>query len=68
MQAKIPDGPLSKTVGICGLNERYSVADIALYAYTHVAHQGDYDLSPYVHIDRWLSDVSQQPRHITIDA
>ena len=47
---------------------RYSIADIALYAYTHVAHEGDFDLTPYPAIRSWLDRVSGQPGHVTIDA
>jgi len=39
----------------------FSVADIALYAYTHVADQGDYDLSPYPALRKWLESCRQQP-------
>jgi len=46
---------------------RYSVADIALYAYTHVAHEGGFGLSAYPAIRAWLERVAQQPRHIPID-
>ena len=35
----------------------YTIADIALYAYTHVAHQGGYDLSPYPAIKAWMARV-----------
>ncbi len=45
---------------------RYSIADIALYAYTHVAGEGGYDLAPYPAIRAWLQRVKQQPRHIPI--
>lgn len=45
---------------------RYSVADIALYAYTHVAHEGDLSLEPHPAIRRWIDRVSAQPRHIRI--
>ena len=45
----------------------YSVADIALYAYTHVADQGDFDLARYGAINAWLDRVRAQPGHITID-
>jgi glutathione S-transferase len=47
---------------------RYSVADISLYAYTHVADEGDFDLTPYPQIRAWLQQVAAQPGHITIDA
>jgi len=48
--------------------DRYGIADIALYAYTHVADEGGYDLAPYPAIRGWLERVAAQPRHITIDA
>ncbi len=44
----------------------YSIADIALYAYTHVADQGGYDLSRYPAVRAWLDRVSSQPRHIKL--
>jgi len=47
---------------------RYSIADISLYAYTHVAHEGDFDLTAYPAIRSWLDRVSGQPGHVTIDA
>jgi len=47
---------------------RYSVADISLYAYTHVAHEGEFDLDPYPAIRAWLERVAAQPGHVTIDA
>jgi glutathione S-transferase len=42
--------------------DRYTIADIALYAYTHVAHQGGYSLDPYPAVRRWLTRVEQQPQ------
>ena len=45
---------------------RYSIADIALYAYTHVADEGGFDLSRYPAIRAWLARVKSQPRHIPI--
>jgi glutathione S-transferase len=50
------------------VGEHYSVADISLYAYTHVAHEGDFDLEPYPQIRAWLQRVAAEPGHITIDA
>ena len=41
---------------------RYTVADIALYAYTHVADEAGLDLSPYPAIRAWLDRVRSQPR------
>jgi glutathione S-transferase len=45
---------------------RYSIADIALYAYTHVAEEGEFALGPYPAIRKWLGRVAAQPRHIPI--
>jgi glutathione S-transferase len=50
------------------VGERYTVADISLYAYTHVAPEGGFDLGPYPAIRAWLERVAGQPGHITIDA
>ena len=48
------------------VDDRYGLADIALYAYTHVAHEGEFDLSKYSSIDAWLKRVAAQPKHVTI--
>lgn len=45
---------------------RYSIADIGLYAYTHVAHEGGFDLGPYPAVRAWLARVEGQPRYIPI--
>ena len=50
------------------VGERYTLADISLYAYTHVAHEGGFDLAGYPAILSWLERVAAQPGHITIDA
>jgi glutathione S-transferase len=50
------------------VGERYSLADISLYAYTHVAHEGGFDLTPYPAIRAWLENVAGQPGSIAIDA
>ena len=44
----------------------FGLADIALYAYTHVAHEGEFDLSKYPGINAWLGRVVAQPNHVTI--
>jgi glutathione S-transferase len=49
------------------VGDRYSIADISLYAYTHVAHEGDFDLSQYPAIRAWLDRVAAQPGHVPID-
>jgi glutathione S-transferase len=43
---------------------RYTIADIALYAYTHVAEEGPFDLSPYAAIRAWLERVASAPGHV----
>ncbi len=47
---------------------RFSTADIALYAYTHVAHEAGIDVRPYPAVRAWLGRVASQPGHIPIDA
>ena len=47
--------------------DKYSIADIALYAYTHVADEGGFDLSGYPAINAWLGRVAAEPGHITIE-
>ena len=49
------------------VGESYSLADISLYAYTHVAHEGGFDLEPYPAIRAWLERVASQPGHVPID-
>jgi glutathione S-transferase len=44
------------------VDERYSIADIALFAYTHEAHVGGFDLAGYHAIRRWLDRVAAQPK------
>jgi glutathione S-transferase len=48
------------------VGRHYSIADIALYAYTHVANEGGFDLSRYPAIREWLARVKSQPRYIPI--
>ena len=50
------------------VGERYSLADIALYAYTHLAGEGGFELERYPAIRVWLSRVAAQPGHVPIDA
>lgn len=45
-----------------------TVADISLYAYTHVAPEGGFDLGPYEVVRAWLDRVASQPGHVPIDA
>jgi glutathione S-transferase len=46
------------------VGDSFSIADIALYAYTHVAHEGGFDLLPYTSIRQWLNRVQQQPGYV----
>ncbi|MCM0020775.1 MAG: glutathione S-transferase family protein [Tagaea sp.] len=46
--------------------DRFTIADIALYAYTHVAEEGGFDLKPYPALRDWLARVADQPQHIPI--
>ena len=46
--------------------ERYSIADISLYGYTHVADEGGFNLAPYPAIRGWLARVRAQPGHVTM--
>jgi glutathione S-transferase len=48
------------------VGKRYSIADIALYAYTHVAHEGGHDLAPYPHVNAWLKRVATQRRYVPL--
>lgn len=48
--------------------DRYTIADIALYAYTHVAHEAGFELERYPAIGSWLARVAAQPRHVAITA
>jgi len=47
---------------------RYSIADVSLYAYTHVAHEGGFELGSHPGIRAWLERVAGQPGHVPIDA
>jgi glutathione S-transferase len=50
------------------VGERYTIADIALYAYTHVAGEGGFELARYPGIRAWLDRVAAQPGHVPITA
>lgn len=46
--------------------DRLTLADIVLYAYTHVAEEGGFDLQPYPNVRAWLARVAAQPGHVAI--
>jgi glutathione S-transferase len=48
------------------VGERYTVADIALYAYTHVAHEGGFDLAGHPAVQAWLARIAAQPGHVAM--
>ena len=50
------------------VGERYTIADIALYAYTHVAGEGGFELERFPAIRAWLARVAEQPGHVPITA
>jgi glutathione S-transferase len=61
---KVMERQLQRTPYLVG--EQYSIADIALYAYTHVADEGGFDLGPYPAIRTWLDRVASHPRHVSM--
>ncbi len=48
------------------VSETYTIADICLFAYTHVAEEGGFNLSQFPAIQAWIQRVQNQPQHITI--
>ena len=50
------------------VGDRLSLADIALYAYTHVAEEGGFALGEYPGIQAWIDRVAAEPGHVPIDA
>jgi glutathione S-transferase len=46
--------------------DRYSIADIGLFAYTHVAAEGGFDLTGFPAIQTWIERIKNQPRYISI--
>jgi glutathione S-transferase len=61
---RVMEQQLQRTPYLVG--EQYTLADIALYAYTHVAHEGGFDLSGYPAINGWLARIASHPRHVTM--
>jgi glutathione S-transferase len=47
--------------------DRYTVADIALYAYTHLAHECDFDLTTFPALGDWLDRMAAQPGHVLME-
>jgi len=49
------------------VGEDITIADISLYAYTHVAHEGGFDLSAYPSIRRWIDRIQSHPKYVGMD-
>jgi glutathione S-transferase len=47
--------------------DRFTIADIALYAYTHLAHQCEFDLDAFPAVRAWLARVADQPGYVPMD-
>ena len=60
----VMESHLSKHTYFVG--ERYSLADIALYAYTHVAHEAHFDLAQYQAVRAWIERVASQPGYLPL--
>jgi glutathione S-transferase len=62
----ILDARLARQPFVAGA--RYTIADIALFAYSHVAEEAGYDLAPYPALRPWFARVQAEPRHVSITA
>lgn len=49
-------------------NDSFSIADIALFAYTHVAHEGGFDLAGYPAIRNWIERIEALPKFVPMKA
>ena len=61
---QLMDEQLARTQWLAG--DSFSLADICLYAYTHVADEGGFNLAAYPSILRWIGDVAASPAHISM--
>src|SRR5476649_2637142 len=61
---KVMERQLQLTPYLVG--DQFSIADVALYAYTHVADEGGFDLSAYPGVQAWLKRVASHPRHVAM--
>jgi glutathione S-transferase len=61
----VMDEQLAKTDFLVG--DVYTIADVALYAYTHRADQGGFDLEDFPNVRRWLDTVGKQPGHVSME-
>ena len=63
---KVMEQQLQQTAFIAG--SRLTTADIALYAYTHVAHEGGFDVSGFPHITAWMARIQEVPGYTDMEA
>ncbi len=61
----VMEDQLSKTPFLVG--DSLTIADISLYAYTHVAHEGGFDLGQYPNIQAWLDRIYDLPNYISME-
>lgn len=62
---KVMEQQLQQSVYLVG--DTLSIADISLYAYTHVAHEGGFDLSDYSAIQQWIKRINTQTNYIDME-
>jgi glutathione S-transferase len=62
----VMEGVLSKVPFMVG--EHFTLADVSLFAYTHVAHEGGFDLGGYPAIRGWIERIRERPRFVPMDA
>jgi glutathione S-transferase len=62
---RVLDAELSQRPFIVG--ETLTIADLALYSYTHVAGAGGFDLTPFENVQRWFARIEARPAHVAID-
>jgi glutathione S-transferase len=55
---------LSKTTFLAG--GFITIADISLYAYTHVSHEGGFDLTKYSNIQKWIKKIKSLPNYVSM--
>lgn len=63
---KVMEQRLSKTAFLVG--EQLTTADVSLFGYTHVAHEGGFELSQYPGIQRWISRIRSLPGFVSMDS
>lgn len=62
---QVMEQQLAKTCFLTG--ENFTIADISLFAYTHVAHEGGFDLTQYPHISNWIQRIQNLKNYVGMD-